>query len=143
MMAAQREANRKLLYVGGLAESVVEETLHAAFIPFGEVVEVTLPREAKDAHRGFAFVEFKEEEDANEARFNMDGAELFGRALRVSVAKATEHRLGSSKPVWSADSWFQNLTKDGTDLVENAEDRTTTPSPALPQATSTSTTTGA
>ncbi len=33
---------KKLLYVGGLAEEVDEKTLQAAFIPFGDIVEVNL-----------------------------------------------------------------------------------------------------
>ncbi|KAH8094968.1 peptidyl-prolyl cis-trans isomerase [Aureococcus anophagefferens] len=109
-MAPQQ--NKRILYVGGLTEEVTEEILHAAFIPFGELVEVNIPKDhaskTSDGNRGFAFVEFELEPDADEARFNMDGAELFGRVLRVNVAKALTHKLGSSKPVWSADSWFQN-----------------------------------
>lgn len=27
----------------------------------------------------------------------------------LQVAKPSSHKLGSTKPVWSADSWFQNL----------------------------------
>ena len=34
--------------------------------------------------------------------------------LRVNVARAMSHKLGSSKAVWSADSWFQeSLTEEG------------------------------
>ena len=33
---------KKLLYVGGLAEEVDEKTLQAAFIPFGDIVEVNI-----------------------------------------------------------------------------------------------------
>ena len=102
-----------MLYVGGLSETVEETVVHAAFIRFGELVEVTIPKE-NGKNRGFAFVEFKDDIDADEARFNMDGAELFGRVLRVNIAKPRGHKLGSNKPVWSADSWFQNLQEKGT-----------------------------
>ncbi|KAJ8604219.1 hypothetical protein CTAYLR_009789 [Chrysophaeum taylorii] len=105
-------SNKRILYVGGLADEVVEETVHAAFIPFGDIVEVNIPRDGtkeKGNNRGFGFVEFESEADADEARFNMNGSELFGRVLRVNVAKPSEHRLGSSKPVWSADEWFRRL----------------------------------
>ena len=30
--------NKKLLYVGGLAEEVDEKMVHAAFIPFGDII---------------------------------------------------------------------------------------------------------
>jgi RNA recognition motif-containing protein len=69
-------------------------------------------------HRGFCFVEFAEADDADEAIFNMDGADLLGRTISVSVAQANQvHRLGSSggdgaatttEAVWKSDEWFQN-----------------------------------
>lgn len=40
-----------------------------SFIPFGDIVEINIPREhaAKDkTNRGFAFVEFESEDDADE-----------------------------------------------------------------------------
>ena len=116
-MAPQQD--KAVLYVGGLSEEATEETLHAAFVPFGDVKEVNIPRDfagkTNDANRGFAFVTFELEQDAAEALYNMDGSELFGRVLRVNVAKAMSHKLGSSKAVWSADSWFQeSLPADGT-----------------------------
>ena len=80
--------------------------------------QVNIPRDfagqTNDANRGFAFVTFELENDAAEALYNMDGSELFGRVLRVNVARAMSHKLGSSKAVWSADSWFQeSLTEEG------------------------------
>lgn len=111
------EVNRRVLYVGGLADDVTEDTVHAAFVPFGDLVEVTIPRDGSNktsTSRGFAFVEFEALEDADEARFNMNGAELFGRVLRVNVAKPMAARLGSAKPVWSADDWYKKLDEGGT-----------------------------
>ena len=112
------QQDKRVLYVGGLSEEATEETLHAAFVPFGDVKEVNIPRDfagqTNDANRGFAFVTFELENDAAEALYNMDGSELFGRVLRVNVARAMSHKLGSSKAVWSADSWFQeSLTEEG------------------------------
>ena len=49
--------NKKLLYVGGLAEEVDEKMLHAAFIPFGdiigefEVLQYLLPVLRKTRHK--------------------------------------------------------------------------------------------
>ena len=63
---------RCTLYVGGLEENVTEELVHAAFIPFGDLVEVQIPRDWKSGtNRGFAFVEFELEEDASAAMDNM------------------------------------------------------------------------
>jgi hypothetical protein len=118
VQAMPPQQDKRVLYVGGLSEEATEETLHAAFVPFGDVKEVNIPRDfagqTNDANRGFAFVTFELENDAAEALYNMDGSELFGRVLRVNVARAMSHKLGSSKAVWSADSWFQeSLTEEG------------------------------
>ena len=79
---------RTVLYVGGLDEAVTEKTLEAAFLPFGELQRVLLPKDATTgAHRGFGFVEFDEAEDAAQAEANMDDSQLFGRVLRVKLAK--------------------------------------------------------
>jgi peptidyl-prolyl isomerase E (cyclophilin E) len=36
---------KKTLYVGGLEENVTEEVLYAAFIPFGDIKEVQIPKD--------------------------------------------------------------------------------------------------
>lgn len=57
--------NKKLLYIGGLAEEVDEKMLHAAFIPFGDIIDITIPLDFEtEAHRGFAFVEYEADADA-------------------------------------------------------------------------------
>lgn len=49
-----------------------EKVLHAAFIPFGDVVDVQIPLDYEtEKHRGFAFVEFELAEDAAAAIDNM------------------------------------------------------------------------
>ena len=61
-------------------------------------------------HKGFAFVEFEDPEDAEEAIFNMDGAELLGRTLKVNVAQAnqvTKLTQKSNEAIWTSDEWFQ------------------------------------
>lgn len=58
--------------LGGLAEEVDEKILNAAFIPFGEIVDVQIPLDYEsEKHRGFAFIEFESAEDAAEAIDNM------------------------------------------------------------------------
>lgn len=61
----------------------------------------------KGVCKGFAFVEFDDPEDAAEAIFNMDGAELMGRTLHVSLAQPNQTSLSSHQAVWSTDEWFQ------------------------------------
>lgn len=49
-----------------------EKILHAAFIPFGEIVDVQIPLDYEsEKHRGFAFIEFEMAEDAAAAIDNM------------------------------------------------------------------------
>lgn len=90
------------LYVGGVEESVTESTLHAAFIPFGDLKDVNMPMDhATGKHRGFGFVEFEEREDAAAAVDNMHNAELFGRVLKVNYAQPMKIKGGdkASRPV--------------------------------------------
>ncbi|KAJ1901418.1 hypothetical protein LPJ66_000787 [Kickxella alabastrina] len=89
-------ANKCLLFVNGLDAEVTEQTLHAAFIPFGEITQVTLPPDPSSSsrHRGFGFVEFEDPDDALAAIDNMHDAELFGRT--ITVRKARPGALGKS-----------------------------------------------
>lgn len=130
------EPNDEVLYVGGLEESVNEAGLHAAFIPFGEIKDVSIPQDHSQAarsggeggdggpkHRGFGFVEFVETEDAAAAMDNMNDAELFGRTLKVNYAMPMK---GSSRAVWEtqADEYFSvdaDANKAGAAPVEGED----------------------
>ncbi|KAK1772960.1 hypothetical protein QBC33DRAFT_522973 [Phialemonium atrogriseum] len=101
------------VYVGGLASLVTTTSLHDAFIPFGEIADVSLPKnenpKTTDLHRGFAYVEYEDAEDAKEAIDNMDQAEFFGRVIKVSAAKApksADEGLGSKTAVWQQEGWL-------------------------------------
>jgi peptidyl-prolyl isomerase E (cyclophilin E) len=108
MSRAPTLQSRRALYIGGLDPAVSETTLRAAFLPFGPIQHINVPMDyAQGTHKGFAFLEFVDSDDANEAIYNMDGAELFGRALTVNVAQADKMNLGSSKALWSTDEWFK------------------------------------
>ncbi|CAH2262401.1 jg26898 [Pararge aegeria aegeria] len=106
---------------GGLAEEVDEKVLNAAFVPFGDLVDVQIPLDYEtEKHRGFAFIEFENAEDAAAAIDNMNDSELFGRTIRVNIAAPQRIKEGSTRPVWSEDSWLQkhagetlNVNKDG------------------------------
>ena len=120
---------RKIIYVGGLADEVDTKVLNAAFIPFGDIVEVNLPIDFEtEKHRGFAFIEFELPEDAQAAIDNMNDGEMFGRTLRVNMAKPMKMKEGSSRPVWASDEWLQKYA--GASLAEGGvgADR---PSPGL------------
>ena len=97
--------DKRTLYVGGLEESVTLDVLRAAFVPFGELVDVNLPTDPSgQKHRGFAFVQYEEQGDAADAIDNMDNAELYGRVLKVNIAKPDAMRGSSHRPVWESDA---------------------------------------
>ncbi len=84
-----------------------DKSLADAFLPFGEIVDVTLPKpelpSSTDPHRGFGYVEFEFPMDAKEAIDNMDQSELFGRTIKVAPAKPQKESnegLGSKIAVW-------------------------------------------
>ena len=77
-------ANKRMVYVGGLAEEVDEKTLHAALIPFGDITDVQIPLDyTTQKHRGFGFVEFELPEDAAAAI----GIKLYHEFYKVSTIK--------------------------------------------------------
>lgn len=95
------------VYVGGLAAMITPQNLHAAFLPFGEIVDVSIPKpeapSSTELHRGFGYVEFEDDDSAKDAIDNMDQAELFGRIVKVSAAKPQKNAsegLGSKTAVW-------------------------------------------
>lgn len=109
-MAEETGRPNSTVYVGGLDTSLVTvATLSEAFIPFGEISDITLPKptapSSTDLHRGFGYVEFEEAADAQEAINNMDQSELYGRVIKVSLAKPDrketgEPGLGSTTAIW-------------------------------------------
>ncbi|KAK5997089.1 Peptidyl-prolyl cis-trans isomerase E [Cladobotryum mycophilum] len=114
------------VYVGGLAPLVTNTHVFDAFIPFGEIVEVQLPKSdapnSTDPHKGFAYVEYEDSADAKEAIDNMDQSEFFGRVIKVSQAKApksADEGLGSKKAVWEQETWLAEHAAE----EQGAEDR--------------------
>lgn len=106
---------KRTLYVGGLTEEVDEKILQAAFIPFGDIFDVQMPIDFETKkNRGFAFVEYENAEDAAAAMDNMNDSELFGRSIRVNLAKPVRIKDTSSKPVWSEDQWLAKSSETTT-----------------------------
>uniref|UniRef100_A0A672JAA9 Peptidyl-prolyl cis-trans isomerase E n=1 Tax=Salarias fasciatus TaxID=181472 RepID=A0A672JAA9_SALFA len=80
-------------------------------IPFGDVTDIQIPLDYEtEKHRGFAFIEFELAEDAAAAIDNMNESELFGRTIRVNIAKPMRIKEGSSRPVWSDDDWLKKFS---------------------------------
>jgi RNA recognition motif-containing protein len=83
------------LYVGNLAYSVRDESLHQAFSQFGTVTsaKVMMDRETNRS-KGFGFVEMGNDAEAQAAINGMNGQSLEGRAIVVNEARPREDRPG-------------------------------------------------
>ena len=46
---------KNIIYVGGLDTNVSEEILHAAFIPFGDIKSVQIPKDYKESKLNLDF----------------------------------------------------------------------------------------
>lgn len=75
------------VYVGNLPFSTTADTLRSAFERVGNVLgaRVVFDRETGRS-RGFGFVTFSSEADVDAAISSMNGADLEGRSIRVSIA---------------------------------------------------------
>ena len=83
------------LYVGNLAYSVRDESLHQAFSQFGTVTsaKVMMDRDTGRS-KGFGFVEMGSDAEAQSAINGMNGQALEGRAIVVNEARPREERPG-------------------------------------------------
>lgn len=81
------------LFIGSLAYATTDDTLKAFFEEIGEVesARVITDRETQRS-KGFGFVTFKNEDDNQKAVDELNGKELDGRAINVSLARPKEDR---------------------------------------------------
>ncbi len=83
------------LYVGNLAYSVRDESLHQAFSQYGTVTsaKVMMDRDTGRS-KGFGFVEMGSDAEAQSAINGMNGQPLEGRPVVVNEARPREERPG-------------------------------------------------
>ncbi len=75
------------LFVGSLSRFTTNQTLEAAFTPFGVIVEaVVITDRDTGSSRGFGFVTMGNRKDAQKAIETLDDSELDGRNIVVNVA---------------------------------------------------------
>ena len=83
----------KKLYVGNLPYTTDEEEVKDHFAQIGDVQSVKIIKDRDtERSRGFGFVEFSQEADAQKAKEAMNGTDLGGRALKVDEARAPKER---------------------------------------------------
>ena len=86
----------KKLYVGNLEHTVTEEELRTLFSEHGEILSLTIVKDRySGTPRGFGFVEFANDEDAQKAKQALNEQDLKGRTLRVEDARERREGRGA------------------------------------------------
>jgi RNA recognition motif-containing protein len=76
------------IFVGNLSFQTTQDELHAAFAQYGNVDRVNIVTDRDTGQpRGFAFVEMTDQQEAQNAIQQLNGAEMNGRALNVNEAR--------------------------------------------------------
>ena len=76
------------IYVGNISYDVTEADLKEVFEDYGSVKRIHVPTD-KDTgrRRGFAFVELSTKEEESNAIQTLDGADWWGRKMKVDEAR--------------------------------------------------------
>jgi RNA recognition motif-containing protein len=91
---AERITMTNKLYVGNLSGSTGDDDLRRTFAPFGTLVSVSVVIDHITGQpRGFGFVEYERSEDALNAIQSVNGRQVNGRKLTVSIAPAREPKV--------------------------------------------------
>ncbi|MCL5410311.1 MAG: RNA-binding protein [Patescibacteria group bacterium] len=81
------------LFVGGLPYTIDSQKLNEIFAAFGQVISANVITDKYTSQsKGFGFVEMADDTSAKEAIQKLDGSDLEGRRLNVSVARPREEK---------------------------------------------------
>jgi hypothetical protein len=96
--------NKKKLYVGNLPYQIDTPALHRLFAPFGEIRDVIVIKDRQTQRsRGFGFVSFATEKQANLALLSMQNAIIEARPLRIKYADNKQEKEKT------APEFFENM----------------------------------
>lgn len=85
------------IYVSNLSFNVEDEDLRGFFEEYGEIKSAkVITDKFTQKSRGFGFVEMVDEEAGQKAIKELDGAQVEGRAIRVTIAKPREEKAGGN-----------------------------------------------
>ncbi len=86
----------KRLFVGNLAYSVTSTQLEEMFAKVGKIASINLITDKYSGQsKGFAFIEFSTDEEADKAIKELNNTEIDGRAIVVNEARPKEDRTDS------------------------------------------------
>jgi cold-inducible RNA-binding protein len=81
------------LFIGSLAYATTDDGLKAFFEQIGPVVSARVITDRESGRsKGFGFVEFENDDDNQKAVDQLNGKELDGRPINVSLARPKEDR---------------------------------------------------
>ncbi len=76
------------IYVGNLNYRMTDESLRAAFEPYGEVTSAKIVQDRETGRsKGFGFIEMANADDADRAIAALNDKEVSGRNLKVNLAR--------------------------------------------------------
>jgi RNA recognition motif-containing protein len=82
----------KKLFVGSLDWNTSEEELESLFAKYGEVEEAIIIKERDGRSKGFGFVTFANDEEADKATEELNGTQLGKRTIVVNEARPPKPR---------------------------------------------------
>ncbi len=82
----------KKLFIWNINFKATKENLEEVFAQYGELDEVILVKDEQGRSKGFGFVSYTSEENAQEALKALNWFEIDGRALFVNEARPQEKR---------------------------------------------------
>lgn len=111
------------LFVGNLSYDVTESDLRELFLPVGPLSTVILPMDRETGKpRGFAFVEFSDQAQAEEATRRFNDQPLKGRNIAINEARARAPRPGGgARQNASAPRASMDNMEMGADSSENTK----------------------
>jgi cold-inducible RNA-binding protein len=87
------------VFFGNLNFQATEQEMQDFLAPYGAIQEVFMPKDRETGRpRGFAFVTFEDDAQAQKALQELNGKEFAGRPLTVNEARAKEERSGPRPP---------------------------------------------
>lgn len=98
------------LYISNISFHTTEEDLKTLFSKFGVVTSATVSVDKESGrNRGFGFIKMSDDQAAREAMDALQGKEIEGRRLSVSVARAGQDGSGGyghgSQPKRYSKTW--------------------------------------
>lgn len=73
------------VFIGGIHYNLSEDDIQLVFKPFGNLTEVRLEQDETGRSKGYGFLRYERSEDARTAVERMNGFQLAGRFIKVSL----------------------------------------------------------